>query len=231
MEMTEEQLRVRVRELAPFHHAVELSARRKTYLPEMSYRTVERTRVDSLMRHGWPQLLEACGGSLRGRRVLDIACNCGGFSVEAIKAGADYVLGVDIVDRYLDQAEFIKQALGYPNLDFRKVDVFDLSPELGGHLRCGSLFWDPVSLGRFHTRNEGHGKPSHTRHAGRRKHDAAQIREPVFSNSFAMEDGRCRGGRKGQPNHESLAGGIFLSIRSNRASGVGHAELPRLQPL
>jgi hypothetical protein len=139
MEMTEEQLRVRVRELAPFHHAVELSARRKTYLPEMSYRTVERTRVDSLMRHGWPQLLEACGGSLRGRRVLDIACNCGGFSVEAIKAGVDYVLGVDIVDRYLDQAEFIKQALGYPNLDFRKVDVFDLSPELGGHLRCGSL--------------------------------------------------------------------------------------------
>jgi tRNA (mo5U34)-methyltransferase len=132
MAMSEEQLRGRIRELAPFHHAVELPYGLNTHLPEMAHRDVERTRVDSLMRHGWPQLLQACGGSFRGRRVLDIACNSGGFSVEAVKAGADYVLGIDIVDRYLEQAQFIKEALEYDNLEFRKIDVFDLAPEITG---------------------------------------------------------------------------------------------------
>jgi 2-polyprenyl-3-methyl-5-hydroxy-6-metoxy-1,4-benzoquinol methylase len=130
--MTEGELRDRVRELAPFHHKVDLPHGVSTYLPDVSRRELERTRVDSLTRHGWPSLLEACGGSLKGKRVLDIACNCGGFSVEAIKAGADYVLGIDIVDRYLEQAEFIKQALGYENLEFRKINIADLSPELTG---------------------------------------------------------------------------------------------------
>ena len=83
----------------------------------------------SILRHGWPQLLQSCGGSLKGRRVLDIACNCGGFAVEAIKAGADYALGIDVVDRYIDQANFIRDALGYENLEFRNFDVYDLTPE------------------------------------------------------------------------------------------------------
>jgi 2-polyprenyl-3-methyl-5-hydroxy-6-metoxy-1,4-benzoquinol methylase len=129
MDMAQDEMQNRLRELAPFHHRVDLPYGLSTYVPEAAHRDVERTRVDTLMRHGWPQLLEACGGSLRGRRVLDVACNCGGFSVAAIEAGADYVLGIDIVDRYLDQANFIKEALGHENLEFRNVDVNDLSPE------------------------------------------------------------------------------------------------------
>ncbi len=132
MEMTEQELRERVRELAPFHHAVELPHGVNTHVPDMAHRGVERTRVNTLMHHGWPQLLAAYGGSLKGLRVLDVACNCGGFSVEAIKAGADYVLGIDIVDRYLDQAEFIREALDYDNLEFRNIDVADLAPDTVG---------------------------------------------------------------------------------------------------
>jgi tRNA (mo5U34)-methyltransferase len=132
MEMTEDQLRERVKELAPFHHAVELPHGVNTYLPDKAHRAVEQSRVDTIMRHGWPQLLQACGGSLQGKRVLDIACNCGGFAVEAVKAGADYVLGVDIVDRYLEQADFIRTALEYDNLEFRNVDVYDLTKESVG---------------------------------------------------------------------------------------------------
>jgi len=132
MDMTEGQLRERVRELAPFHHAVELPHGVSTYVADKAHRPVERTRVDSIMRHGWPQLLQACGGTLKGKRVLDVACNCGGFTVQAIKAGADYALGIDIVDRYLDQANFIREALGYENMEFRKVDVYDLSTQSVG---------------------------------------------------------------------------------------------------
>jgi tRNA (mo5U34)-methyltransferase len=70
--------------------------------------------------------LEACGGSLDGKRVLDIACNCGGFSVEAARRGSEYVLGIDLVDRYIEQANFIKRALELPNVEFKTMDITDL---------------------------------------------------------------------------------------------------------
>lgn len=50
----------------------------------------------------------------------------GGFSVEASRLGADYVLGVDIVDRYIEQANFIKAALEIENIEFEKYDIHDL---------------------------------------------------------------------------------------------------------
>jgi hypothetical protein len=34
------------------------------------------------------------------------------------------------VDRYLEQADFIRESLGYQNLEFRNIDVHDLNPEL-----------------------------------------------------------------------------------------------------
>jgi 2-polyprenyl-3-methyl-5-hydroxy-6-metoxy-1,4-benzoquinol methylase len=132
MDLTEEQLRARVAELAPFHHAIELPHGVNTYVPDKAHRGSNPARVGSVKRHGWPQLLNACGGSLKGLRVLDVACNSGGFTVEAIKAGAAYALGVDIVDRYLEQAEFVRGVLGLENLEFRKLDVYDLTPEAVG---------------------------------------------------------------------------------------------------
>jgi SAM-dependent methyltransferase len=89
-------------------------------------------RVWELTTHAFPALLDACGGSLEGLRVLDVACNCGGFSVEASKQGADYVLGVDAVDRYIEQASFVKRVLGLDNVEFRKRNVYDLDAEEDG---------------------------------------------------------------------------------------------------
>jgi len=132
VDYSEDQIRARVQELAPFHHSVELPYGLNTFVPSASHRDVERTRIASIMRHGWPQLLAACGGSLQGKRVLDIACNCGGFSVAAVEAGAEFVLGIDVVDRYLEQAEFIREARGHKNLEFRNVDVYDLTQETVG---------------------------------------------------------------------------------------------------
>ena len=132
MEMTEQQLRDRVDELAPFHHVVELPHGISTFVPDKADRGSNIKRVDSIMRHGWPQLLDAFGGSLKGLRVLDMACNCGGFAVAAKQAGADYVLGVDIADHYLEQANFLRDALELENLEFRKLDVSELTADLTG---------------------------------------------------------------------------------------------------
>ena len=139
--MTPEDMQAEIERLAPFHHDVELPHGLRTHLPELARRDGERTRVANLVQHAWGELLERFGGSLRGLRVLDVACSCGGFSVEAAKHAADYVLGIDVVDRYLEQAAFVKRALDLTTVHFRKlsaeelreddVGVFDVSLCLG----------------------------------------------------------------------------------------------------
>ena len=78
------------------------------------------------MKHAFPSLIEECEGSLKGKRLLDVACNCGGFSIEAAKLGSEYVLGVDIVDRYIEQANFCKRALNLKQVEFRRMNIEDL---------------------------------------------------------------------------------------------------------
>ena len=40
-------------------------------------------------------LVNALGGSLRGRRVLDLGCSAELWSLLALQAGAEFVLGID----------------------------------------------------------------------------------------------------------------------------------------
>ncbi len=53
------------------------------------------------------RLLDMTGGTLRGMRVLDLGCNAGFWSLSAIDAGADFVLGVDLMREYVEQAELV----------------------------------------------------------------------------------------------------------------------------
>jgi tRNA (mo5U34)-methyltransferase len=124
--MTEQEIKDKVQELAPFNHNVELPYGLRTYSPELSRREVERTRFTSWVKHAWASLLELCDGSFRGQRILDVGCNCGGFSTKAAKSGAEYVLGIDIVDHYLEQANFIKHAWGLKQVEFKKMAIEDL---------------------------------------------------------------------------------------------------------
>lgn len=81
--MTKQELTDELRRLAPFHHSIELPHDLSTHIPSLARRPVESTRLSNLVKHAFPALVDRCGGSLRGRRVLDVACNCGGFSVQA----------------------------------------------------------------------------------------------------------------------------------------------------
>jgi tRNA (mo5U34)-methyltransferase len=130
--LTKSEIEEKLRQLAPFHHNIDLPYGLKTYLPEAARHDRERTRVQSFVEHAWPSILEACGGSLKGLRVLDLACNCGGFSVLAAQSGADYVLGVDVEPHYIEQAGFIKQALGIDNIHFEVRRIEELDPAVHG---------------------------------------------------------------------------------------------------
>jgi SAM-dependent methyltransferase len=69
-------------------------------------------RHEQRRRYFFEPLLALAGGSLRGRRVLDLGCNAGFWSLAAIEAGADFVLGVDASATYLEQAELVFDAKG-----------------------------------------------------------------------------------------------------------------------
>jgi tRNA (mo5U34)-methyltransferase len=64
--------------------------------------------------------------SLKGKSVLDIGCNAGFYSIEMKRRGASRVLAIDSDERYLAQAELASEVLGFPDIEFRNLDVYDV---------------------------------------------------------------------------------------------------------
>src|SRR3954454_4583042 len=63
---------------------------------------------------------------LSGKSVLDIGCNAGFYSIEMKRRGAARVLGIDSDDRYLAQARLASETLGFDDIAFAKLDVYDV---------------------------------------------------------------------------------------------------------
>jgi SAM-dependent methyltransferase len=76
-------------------------------------------RQEQRRRYFFDALLRATGGSLRGRRVLDLGCNAGFWSLAAIEAEADFVLGVDARQVHIDQAALVFEAKGIEPARYR----------------------------------------------------------------------------------------------------------------
>src|SRR5436309_830924 len=73
-------------------------------------------RADRVNRHlqrrqmAFDPLVRLAGGSLSGKRVLDLGSNAGYWSLAAIEAGADFVFGIDGRQMHLDQANLVFEA-------------------------------------------------------------------------------------------------------------------------
>ncbi len=59
----------------------------------------------------------------RSRTVIDVGCNFGWFCMQARRAGASHVLGVDHDDLALDGARLLQAAFGLDGLDFERLDL------------------------------------------------------------------------------------------------------------
>jgi len=97
-----------------------------------------------------PYLLQGQAGSLRGKRVLDIACNSGFWSIQCALLGAD-VIGFDGRQELIEQANLIRGIVGLNNVQFRVLDYWEMSPQtLGGKfdivLNLGILYHLPKPL-------------------------------------------------------------------------------------
>jgi len=73
----------------------------------------------------WKSIAPAIPQDLTGATVLDIGCNGGFHSIEFKRRGAARVLGVDVDDRYLEQARFASRVLGL-EIEFMKRSVYDV---------------------------------------------------------------------------------------------------------
>lgn len=101
-------------------------------------------------RHFMPDLVAAAGGSLRGKRVLDMACNSGFWSIQCALMGAE-VVGFDARPELVAQANLLKEATGAESEQVRRLDFAEAAPEtLGGTfdivLNLGLLYHLPEPL-------------------------------------------------------------------------------------
>jgi len=73
-------------------------------------------------------IIKLCGGSLKGKRVLDLGCNSGFWSLSVIEEGADFVLGIDARQMFIEQANFVLEVKEVDKSRYKFIagDIFDI---------------------------------------------------------------------------------------------------------
>lgn len=69
-------------------------------------------RQEQRRRYFFEALLGLTGGTLGGKRVLDLGCNAGFWALQAVEAGAEFVLGIDARELHVEQARLVFEAKG-----------------------------------------------------------------------------------------------------------------------
>ncbi len=78
----------------------------------------------------WKHIAKAVPQDLSGAHVLDLGCNGGFYSIQMKRRGAERVLGIDVDDRYLNQARFAAKTLAL-DIEFEKRSVYDVDALVG----------------------------------------------------------------------------------------------------
>jgi tRNA (mo5U34)-methyltransferase len=100
------------------------------------WRQDQVNRHDQRVRYFFDPLVESFGGSLAGKRVLDLGCNAGFWALKAVQANCAYVVGVDARQMHVDQANLV-------------FEMNEISPDRYDFI-CGDIFGlDYAQLGTF----------------------------------------------------------------------------------
>jgi len=78
----------------------------------------------------WKHIAAAIPADLTGQTVLDIGCNAGFYALEMKRRGAERVIGLDIDDRYLNQARYAARTLSL-GIEFEKRSVYEVDQVAG----------------------------------------------------------------------------------------------------
>lgn len=112
--MNEEEIQAGLDKYSPFLYVIDLPYGFKTSInPKFKPSSVPYTRIRNLVQYAFLLILEVCSGSFEGKKILDLGCNCGGFSFEAAKLGAKQVIGIDVNRKFIKQADFLERIFRY----------------------------------------------------------------------------------------------------------------------
>jgi tRNA (mo5U34)-methyltransferase len=112
-----EQVQARVEELGPWFHDLDLQG----------VRTAPDHFLFDYPAGKFRRFAHVLPTDLLGKSVLDIGCNAGFYSFEMKRRGAARVLGIDHDERYLNQARFAAEVLGFDDVEFRLGEVWDVA--------------------------------------------------------------------------------------------------------
>jgi tRNA (mo5U34)-methyltransferase len=113
--MQREELERRINAFPRWHYRFEFDGGVRTPMADRAM----VNRHEQRRRYFFDPLVGALGGSLTGHRVLDLGCNAGYWSLAAIDAGADFVLGVDAKPTFIEQAALVFEAKGVEQERYR----------------------------------------------------------------------------------------------------------------
>ena len=118
--MRDEEIREKIASFPRWHYRFDL----KGNLTPKSGKAINRH--EQRKRYFFDPLVQLFGGSLAGKRVLDLGCNAGFWSLSAIRAGCDYAAGVDGRQMHIDQANFVFEVeeVEEDRYDFLADDLF-----------------------------------------------------------------------------------------------------------
>jgi tRNA (mo5U34)-methyltransferase len=118
--LTRDELLRKVEALAPWFHCIELGEGVKTKTSSVTGESADHPQGT------WEIVKRCLPADLSGKSVLDVGCNAGFYSIEAKRRGAARVLGVDAQRHLINQALFVRRALGL-DIEYRRMSVYDLS--------------------------------------------------------------------------------------------------------
>ena len=116
MEMSPVQIEERVRSLGRWFHNIDLHG----------VKTAPDHFLGDYPNIKWQHFAHAIPADLSGKSVLDVGCNAGFYSIEMKKRGAARVVAIDSDEIYLEQGRFAASVVGYDDIEFRKMDVYDV---------------------------------------------------------------------------------------------------------
>jgi 2-polyprenyl-3-methyl-5-hydroxy-6-metoxy-1,4-benzoquinol methylase len=145
--MDSQELRERVEAFPTWHYEFDLGdVTTPVNEKQKVNRHIQRKRI------GFDPLVRVAGGSLRGKRVLDLGCNAGYWSLAAIEADADLVFGIDGRQMHVDQANLVFEAKGIDPARYRfecgNIFEYDFSRDFDVVLCLGLMYHisKPVEL-------------------------------------------------------------------------------------
>ena len=73
--------------------------------------------------HFFSHVVAKAGGSLAGKTILDCGANCGFWSIQAANNGAESIVAFDASEKNIEQAEFLKEIIGVPQVEYKVADL------------------------------------------------------------------------------------------------------------